>query len=221
MNLREELFENQDIEYREFHKRLVPDVDEDLIIGVRVPVLRALARKAKKENAENLCHYYEERMVLGFVIGLKKCSIDEHKADIMSFVPYIDNWAICDCCCSSLKFVKEYRQEFWDFILSFIGKGEYETRFGVVMLMDYYITDEYIDRVLDVLSGIKSDYYYVNMAVAWALSVAFCSYEEKTEQLLSSGVLPVFVQNKTIQKIRESNRVSKSAKDRILKYKKQ
>lgn len=92
MNLREELFNNRDLKYRDFHKKLVPNVDESKIIGVRVPIVRKIAKSAFQNNAENLCEYYEEKEVLGLTISMKKCSVEEHKKDISEFVSLIDNW---------------------------------------------------------------------------------------------------------------------------------
>lgn len=219
MNLREELFYNQDLKYREFHSRLVPNINPDKIIGVRVPVLRKIAKQAYKENADNCCEYYEEQVVKGLTIGMKKCSDEEHIADIRRFVPLIDNWATCDICSSSFKFVNKNQDEYFDFIVSYIGKGEYETRFGVVMLMDFYLEDKYIDTVLNILKSIKCEYYYVNMAVAWALSAAFIKYEDKVTDILKAKTLSKDVQNKTIQKIKDSFRVSKEVKSGLNRYK--
>ena len=103
----------------------------------------------------------------------------------------------------------------YDFVKSQISRGEYETRFAVVMLMCYYLDDEYIDEVLSILKNIKSDLYYINMAVAWALSVAFVREREKTLKLLEEKSLSKDVQNKTIQKIKESLRVSKEDKSLV------
>ncbi len=219
MDIRKELFKNQDIKYREFHKNIVPNVDEEKIIGVRIPVQREIAKMAYLENAENKCEYLEEIMVYGFSLSYKKCSAEEHMEDLKSFVPMIDNWAVCDSCCSSFKFTKKYRSEMHDFILSYIGKGEYETRFAVVMLMDYYLTDEYIDEVLGIISSIDSEYYYVNMALSWAVQAAFVKHREKTLKLIKSKVLKPEVQNKAIQKIRDSYRVSDEDKALLLNYK--
>ncbi len=219
MNLREELFANQDVQYRDFHSRLVPNVDKQLFIGVRVPVLRKIAKKALTENAENLCHYYEEKMIYGFVMGLKKCTLDEHRRDIESFVPLIDNWAVCDCCASSFKFVSGNIDDYYDFLLSFIGRGEFATRFTVVMLMDYYLTDEYIDRVLSLLTHIEDDSYYVMMGIAWALSVAYVKYPDKVLSVIASMTLPPDLQNMTIRKIRESFRIDKNTKQMLMQYK--
>ncbi|MFR5876618.1 MAG: DNA alkylation repair protein [Eubacterium sp.] len=219
MNLREELFNNQDLKYKQFHSKLVPNISNDKIIGVRVPILRKIAKQAFKENAENLCVYYEEQVVRGLTIGMKKCSAEEHIEDIKAFVPLIDNWATCDICSSSFKFVKKNQDDYFDFLVSYIDKSEFETRFGIVMLMDFYLDDKYIDIVLDILKSVKSEYYYVNMAVAWALSVAFVKYEDKVTEILKAKILSKDVQNKTIQKIKDSFRVSKEIKKNLNQYK--
>lgn len=219
MNLREELFNNRDLKYRDFHKKLVPNVDESKIIGVRVPIVRKIAKSAFQNNAENLCEYYEEKEVFGLTISMKKCSVEEHKKDISDFVSLIDNWGICDTCTASMKFIAKDKTQYFDFLSSFVGAGEYLTRFAIVALMDYYLDDEYIDRVLDLYKTISSDKYYVNMALAWAYSMAFIKYEEKVFGLIKSKTLSPWVQNKTIQKIRESYRVDKETKEKLKEYK--
>lgn len=218
MNLREEIFANQDLKYREFHKKLIPTVSEDKFVGVRVPVLRRIAKQALRENAENKCELYEEIMVYGFTIGLKKCSLEDHIEDLKTFVPLIDNWAVCDCCCSSFKFCKTYQAQLYDFIKSYLTKGEYEQRFAIVMLMDYYMEDAYIDEVVAILKNIKSDRYYVNMAAAWALSVAFVRYQDRVLPVLESKMLCREVQNMTIRKIKDSFRVERAVKKTLSDY---
>lgn len=213
MNVREELFKNRDLDYKAFHSKLIPDIPPDKIIGVRVPVLRKIARQAVKENAEVLCEYYEERMIKGFIIGYRKCVIKTHLQELADFIPLIDNWAVCDCACSTFKFTEKNREEIWSFLQPYLSGGEYEIRFAVVMIMDYFLTDNYIDKSLKILSEIKSEYYYVNMAVAWALSTAYVKYENKTLQFIESRKLPIWVHNKTIQKICESYRVEKDKKE--------
>lgn len=219
MNLRQELFNNQDTDYREFHARLIPTTDKDRIIGVRVPVLRNIAKNIDA-NVTNELYYHEEKMVYGFYIGYKKCTLQEHIEDMRSFVPLIDNWAVCDSCCSSFKFTKKHLDELYDFYISYIGKEEYGTRFAVVMLMSYYLVDDYIDRVLDVLLSIDDDRYYVMMAIAWALSVAFVKYEAKVVPILESKTLPKELHNTTIQKIKDSYRVDKETKNYLSTLKK-
>ena len=219
MNLREELFNNRDLKYRDFHKKLVPNVDESKIIGVRVPIVRKIAKSAFQNNAENLCEYYEEKEVFGLTLSMKKCSVEEHKKDISDFVSLIDNWGICDTCTASMKFIAKDKTQYFDFLSSFIGAGEYPTRFAIVALMDYYLDDEYIDSVLDLYKTISSDKYYVNMALAWAYSMSLIKYEEKVFCLIKSKTLSPWVQNKTIQKIRESYRVDKETKEKLKEYK--
>lgn len=221
MNLREELFENQDLKYRDFHSKLCPTLDKNSLIGVRIPVLRKIAKEVFKSDAENLCEFYEEKMVKGFTIGMKKCSVQEHIQDLKQFIPLIDNWAVCDCCCSSFKFTEKYRDEMFDFIVSYFGKSEYEARFAIIMLMDYYFTDDYIDKSLELITSVNSDLYYVNMAAAWALSVAFVKYESKVMDILNSNVLTKEIHNRTIQKICESKRVDsdKKASLKLMKIK--
>lgn len=219
MDLREELFKNRDLKYRDFHKKLVPNIDESKIIGVRVPTVRKIAKAAFTENAQNRCEYYEEIEAFGFCAAMKKCDAAEHKKDIEKFVSLIDNWGTCDTCTAAMKFIGEGKGEYFDFICSFIGRGEYPTRFAIVALMDYYLDDEYIDRVLKIYGEIESDKYYINMALAWALSMAFIKYGSKVTAILKSRTLNTDVQNKTVQKICDSYRVSKEAKELIKEYK--
>lgn len=215
MELRDELFKEQDLRYREFHSKLVPNIDKKKIIGVRLPLLRKIAKQAFRENADNMLEYYEEIMVYGLTLSMKKCSAIEHIEDLKSFIPLIDNWAVCDTCVSSFKFTNKYKEEIYPFVLSYINKSEYETRFAVVMLMCYYLDGEHIDEVLEILKGIKREEYYVNMAVAWAVATAFVKCREKTLALLFEKSLSPEVQNKSIQKIRDSFRVSKEDKELV------
>ncbi len=215
MELRNELFKEQDLRYREFHSKLVPNIDKKKIIGVRLPLLRKIAKQAFRENADNMLEYYEEIMVYGLTLSMKKCSAIEHIEDLKSFIPLIDNWAVCDTCVSSFKFTNKYKEEIYPFVLSYINKSEYETRFAVVMLMCYYLDGEHIDEVLEILKGIKREEYYVNMAVAWAVATAFVKCREKTLALLFEKSLSPEVQNKSIQKIRDSFRVSKEDKELV------
>lgn len=214
MNVREELFAAQDLKYKDFHKKLVPTVDEDKIIGVRLPQLRKIAKRLESNDFE--WEYYEEIMLHGFYIGYKKMPYQEHMKMLDKFIPHIDNWAVCDCVSSSLKFIEKNRKDFLDYLQKYMGSDkEYELRFAVVILMDYYITDEYIDSVLEFLSAIKSSYYYVNMAAAWALSVAFVKYQSKTMPILESKCLTKDIQNMAIGKIRDSFRVDKEIKEYV------
>lgn len=219
MDIREELFKNQDTKYADFHSRLVPNIERERIIGVRIPVLRKISKKVANDKYKLSNYYYEEIMIKGMIIGYEKCSIEKHLSDLKDFVPLIDNWAVCDCCCATYKFTQKNMTAVWNFILPYLSGSEYEIRFAVVMMMDYFLTDDYIDEVLEKLIFLKSDEYYVNMAVAWALSVAFVKFEEKVYKIIEENRLSAWVHNKTIQKICESNRVDKNTKDALKQLK--
>lgn len=218
--IREKLISLSDEKYRKFHSGLCPNTNN--IMGVRVPLLRSFAKELVKEDwkkylegAQN--EYYEEIMLQGMVIGLAKMSNEERIQYIQSFVPKIDNWAICDVFCASLKFTNKNLELVWEFLDKYLKSDkEFEIRFGVVMLLDYYIRDEYIKDVLNILNNISHDGYYVKMAVAWAISVSYIKYPNETVIFLKNNNLDDFTYNKSIQKIIESYRVSEEDK-KILK----
>ena len=219
-SLRAELKKLTDEKYREFQKSLCPNVDD--IIGVRVPQLRELAKKIARQKPlefleEFKPEFYEERMIYGLVIGYMKKDLEVRLKYLDVFVPIIDNWAICDCCCSTYKFTNQNLEEIWTYIQKYINsKNEFEVRFAVIMLMDYYLNDEYIDRVLKIYNSIKIDEYYVKMGIAWGISVAYIKQKEKTKIFLKKNNLDDFTYNKAIQKIIESDRVNMREKE-ILK----
>lgn len=223
MNIRERLFKLQDEEYKKFHSSLCPNVDN--IIGVQIPKLRTIAKEIAKESPEEFLNYtqtqyYEEKVLYGLVIGYMKADLKTRKYYLDKFVPIIDSWAVCDCCISSFKFVNKNKEEMWTYTQKYLKSNkEFELRFAVVLLMDYYLTEEYIDKVLEIYNNIKNDAYYVKMAVAWALSVCYIKFPEKTMKLFANNQLDDFTYNKALQKIIESNRVSKEEKDQIRKMK--
>lgn len=223
MNLREELEKLADDEYRKFQSTLCPNVNG--IIGVRLPKLRELAKKIAKENPIDFldtyeCEFYEEKMIYGLVIGYMKASFEERIKYLDKFVPTIDNWAVCDCCCSTYKFTNKNLDKMLKYLQKYINsKKEFELRFACIMLMDYYLIDEYFDKVLEIYNNITSDKYYVQMGIAWGISVAFVKNEEKTREFLKNNNLDNFTYNKSLQKIIESNRVSKEVKDEIRRMK--
>lgn len=214
MNVREELFKLKDEKYRNFNIKLIPTVDENTVIGIRVPELRKLVKKL--ENNDFPWDYYEEKMLHGFYIGIKNMPYKDRLELVEEFVPQIDNWAVCDSACSSMKFVNNNKAQFFEFLKKYMySNDEYSLRFACVILMDYYIDYEYIDVVLDYYSNVNSDYYYVNMAVAWGLSVAFVKYHQNVLKILESKILSRDVHNMTISKIRDSYRVSPEIKTYI------
>lgn len=211
MNVRETLFEAQDLKYKDFHKKLVPVIDENRIIGVRIPMLRKIAKSIESNDFD--WYYYEEIMLHGFHIGYGKYTFDERLKLLDSFIPRIDNWAVCDSVASTLKFINSNKSEFLNYLSEYFNSSiEYEVRFAIVILMDYYLDDKYIDFCIEYFSSINSEYYYVNMAAAWALSVAFVKYQDKVMKIIESNALTPEVHNMTLSKIRDSLRVDKGTK---------
>lgn len=214
-----QLFSMADESYRNFHSNLVPGVHN--IIGVRLPMLRTLAKEIVKGEWESFLQcseneYYEEVMLQGLVIGCAKMDFTLRLSYIKAFVPKINNWAICDSFCSSLKDTKKHQEEMLSFLQPYIhSKEEFSLRFAIVMLMDYYISEQYIDMVLSLMDSIKHEGYYVKMAIAWAISVCFVKFPEKTLVFLQNNHLDNFTYNKALQKTIESLRVEKETKNML------
>lgn len=223
--IRQELIKLADDKYRSFHSNLCPGVEN--ILGVRLPLLRKLAKSlSKEEDYYNYLNngdtkYYEEIMIEGLIIGYLKTDNENRFNYIKNFIPKIDNWAICDSFCNNLKFTKENINEVWNFILPYTSsENEFDIRFAIVMMLNFYIIEDYIDDVLNTLNNINHDGYYVKMAVAWAVSYAYIDFPQKTLSFLKNNNLDNFTYNKSLQKIIESTRVSKEDKDLMRSLKK-
>ena len=225
-NIKEELKGLADKKYKEFHKGLCPGTEN--ILGVRIPILRNYAKKLAKEyeikalleNIDN--EYYEEIMLQGMLIGLEKDKdIQNILKDIEIFVPKIDNWGVCDVFCAGLKITKKHLQEMWNFLQKYVTSDkEFEIRFGVVMILDYYITEEYLERIFAIFDSIKSNQYYVQMAVAWAISICLIKFYDKTINYLKTSHIDKFTYNKALQKAIESYRITDEQKSFLRKMKK-
>jgi len=217
--VRERIFEMADEEYRKFHSTLVPGTDN--ILGVRLPRLRELAKQIAKEDWRSYIgtaqdDYYEEIMLQGLIISYTTMDIEETLPYVADFVPKITNWAVCDSFCNSLKITKKNMVRVWEFVLPYLeSREEFELRFGIVMLLSFYIENEYIDQVLVLVDGVKHEGYYVKMAVAWTISICFVKYPNETMAYLKKNTLDDFTYNKTLQKITESFRVDKETKSMI------
>ena len=215
--IRQDLFAMQDLKYKEFHGSLCPDIDN--VIGVRIPKLREYAKELyKSNNLEDIKiedKYYEELVIQGMLVGFQtKAPIEEVIKQVKEFVPKINSWAVCDTFCAGLKITKKYQTEMFKVIKEYLkSKQEYEVRFAIVMLLDYYINDQYIDQVLQILNNVKLDKYYVQMANAWAVSICLIKYYNKTLEFLKTTKIDDFTYNKGIQKTIESYRITKEQKD--------
>lgn len=218
--IKEKLFELSDQKYKEFHSGLCPGTDN--IIGVRVPILRNYAKElAKNYEIEKLLkeidnQYYEEIMLQGMLIGLEKQDFSSLQKQIEQFVPKIDNWAVCDVFCAGLKQTKKYKEEMWNFLQKYLKSDkEFEIRFGIVMILDYYIEEEYLEKTFSIFDSITSDAYYVQMAVAWAISICLIRFYNKTIKYLGKAKLDKFTYNKALQKAIESYRITKEQKEEL------
>ncbi len=210
-----------DEKYREFHGKLIPGVDT-VFYGVRVPALRKLARRLVKEDWRGFVELvrdsdvYEMNMLCGMVTALARCDFEEKLEFVERFLPSVNNWAVCDIVCGDMKDVKKNRERMLAFIEPYLeSTEEYEVRFAVVILLQYFVTEEYVEEVLARYDKISHPGYYVKMAVAWGISVCFVKFREITLAYLSSCNLDDFVYNKSIQKMIESYRVSDEDKERL------
>ena len=216
-----------DEKYRTFNEGLIPGA-EGTSIGVRMPQLRAITkeicrgdwRSFLKDSAE--CRIYEITLLRGLVVASSKCDFEERLHLLTSFIPEIRNWAVCDCVAACMKSASRHLDELFVFLRPYLmSREEFEVRFAVVMLMDYFLTDEYIDEVLQILQDVPHEGYYVKMAVAWAVSMAYVRFPDKALAILKSCALDPWTHNKAIQKCRESRRVSASDKQMLLTLKRQ
>lgn len=220
--IREKIFSLADEKYKEFHSGLCPNTNN--IIGVRVPILRNYAKELVKEGFEENYKkigkdYYEEIMLKGMMIGIQKMDIETKLSYIEKYIPYIDNWAICDVFVAGLK-IKE-KEEFYTFIQKYLenDKTEFEIRFGLVSLLDYFIDEEHLQEIFNITDKIKKEEYYVEMAIAWLISICYIKFPKETEKYLKNNKLSNFAYNKSIQKIIESTRISQDEKNKLRKMK--
>jgi 3-methyladenine DNA glycosylase AlkD len=217
--IEKELFKHQDLKYKDFSSKSIPNLDKDKIIGVRVPILREYAKKINKDfNLRNefindLPHKYnEENLLHAFLISLNK-NIDDTINELKTFLPYIDNWAVCDTI--NPKVFNKSLDFLYYFIESCIQDNrEYTIRFGVVSLLKYYLNDsKYIKNNNKLVLSIKYDSYYVNMAIAWYLSFALIKQYDETIKLFEcSKIKNKWIHNKAIQKAIESYRIDENIK---------
>ena len=206
--------------YRLFQQKLI--ITKYEIIGIKLPVLRRIAHDLMDNYKSFLSvpnEYFEIVVIKGYIIGQLK-NIDEVLNYFKEFVSLIDNWAICDTFCGSLKIVNKNKDKFINIISELINSNEeYLVRVGLVLLLDYYVEEDYLEYIFEIIDKTTSELYYINMARAWLLCECFIKYENETLKYLENNNLDKFTINKTISKIRDSFRVDKKTKDYILKFK--
>lgn len=215
--IQEKLFEYQDLGYREFNSKLIPNIDKETMIGVRIPDIRKIEKSLSIEEKEEfllkLPHkYFEENMLHGIIISNIK---DYNKVitNLEKFLPYVDNWAVCDSI--SPKILKKNREKVITNVLSWIKSNHtYVCRFGIGMIMQLYLEDEYFKRTyLDIIAEIKTEDYYINMMRAWIFQVALVKQWKEAIVYIEKGLLDEFTHNKTISKSCDSYKIEKEKKE--------
>lgn len=214
--IRERLFEMQDLKYRDFQCRLMPTVEKEKVIGIRTPMLRAYAKELFKEPEaaeflKSLPHkYYEENNLHGFLIEKIK-DYEECVAAVDAFLPYVDNWATCDM--MRPKVFKKHLPQLLEKIQEWIASDQtYTIRFGIEMLMTFYLDDAFDEEYLQMVAAVRSQEYYVNMMIAWYFATALAKQYKAALPYLEQRHLDVWTHNKTIQKAVESYRITDEQK---------
>lgn len=217
--IKQEILNVAEKDYKEFSASLIPNINN--VIGVRIPTLRQIAREVFKKYGEQCLipyktEFMEEIMIRGMIIGLLKKEADDVLDYVKNFVPQIDNWAVCDIFCGSLKFTIKNKEKIWKFIQPYLkSQKEYEIRFGLVMLLSYFIETDYLEKIFSILDNFKHDGYYAKMGAAWLLSMCYVKYPNETEIYLKKSKLDDWTYNKGIQKTCESLRIDKATKQRL------
>ena len=214
----------QDTKYREFHSSLVLNSKYDMI-GIRVPIMRNISKEIAKGNIEEFLtiaqdKYYEEVMIQGLTIS----HIKDEKLFYKYFKKYInkiDNWALCDSFCSSIKIVRKYEEKYFsEAIKMALNESEFISRIGLVMILNHFIKEDNLDTIFNTLNKIKSDKFYINMAEAWLICEMYIKYPIIVKEFLKENNLNKFTQNKAISKIHDSYRVSQEDKELLNNYRK-
>ena len=214
--IRDELFRLQDVKYRDFQSKLIPTVPPEKVIGVRTPALRAMAKQfAKREDIgaflEDLPHtYFDENQLHAFILSERK-DFAVCLSAVDRFLPYVDNWATCDQL--SPKVFRKHRPELLVSVRKWIASGEtYTVRFGVGLLMEHFLDEDFDPVYPETVAAIRSEEYYVRMMVAWYFATALAKQYEAALPFLEGRRLDVWTHNKTIQKAVESYRITPEQK---------
>ena len=213
------LEENFEANYRDFSSKLC--YTSYPIMGVRLPKLKAYVKGLSLDEKFSFLDnfnpiYFEHTLLYGFILGSLKCDIDTFLIYFNKFLPYVDNWSTCDSSVATFKIIGKNLDNFKPIIENLLRKNvEFFQRVALVILLDYYILDEYLDYIFHLVDGVKSSHYYVNMAIAWLLSVCYIKYPNQTEKYLRKTTLDDFTFNKTLSKICDSFRVLDEDKVKI------
>ena len=215
-DLHKKLYSLQDMKYRDMQIRIIPSINPESVIGVRTPELKRIATDVLKagdyqEFLNELPHkFFEENQLQAFIIsGIKDLS--ECMEELEKFLPYVDNWATCDQ--MSPKIFRKHRKELLTRIKKWIkSEKTYTVRFGVGMLMEHFLDEEFDPEYPAMVAEIRSEEYYVNMMIAWYFATALAKQYESVLPYLEQKRLDDWTHNKAIQKSLESRRITEEQK---------
>ena len=217
MTIREQLFERADKNYAAFQAKLTPTVDAKLFIGVRVPAARTLAKRIYRsgtyhEFLSTLPHTFFDENMLHVLIISEYQDFPACIAQVDRFLPYIDNWAVCDTL--SPKIFAQHKAELMEKILAWTNSDKaYTARFSLEMLMTHFLDDDFRPEYLAIPAQVRLDDYYAKMMVAWFFATALAKQWRDTIPFIETGALDPWTHNKTIQKARESYRITPQQKE--------
>ena len=217
MNITEELFALQDVFYAAFQAKLTPNIPRELFIGVRVPEARKLAKKLsqKPEAASflsDLPHtYYDENILHSLLLSEMK-DYDSCVVAVDAFLPYVDNWAVCDIL--SPKIFKKHKAALLEKIKEWSeSEKTYTCRFGIEMLLSHFLDEDFKPAYLEIPASVHREEYYVGMIMAWFFATALAKQWDATITYIEEHRLDPWTHNKTIQKARESGRITPKQKE--------
>jgi len=217
--IQEILFKNQDLKYKEFISNLTPTCPKDYFIGIRVPFIRSLVKELTKEEKEEFLNqlphkYYEEQLLHGFIIQQIK-DFDECIKRVEEFLPFLDNWATCDT--MTPKVFYKHIDELYAYVKKWIKVNKtYYQRFSIIMLMNVFLKDNFKIEQFDLVKSINSEEYYVRIAQAWYFAECLAKQYDIAIKLIESKTLEKRIHNKSIQKARESSKISQEVKDYLI-----
>ena len=219
-----ELFAQKDTKYKAFMQSLLPTVDANTILGVRLPILQKMAKHLSKESGiesflKNLPHtYFEENHLHSFLIATRCQTYPEALQETKAFLPYIDNWAVCDS--FRPKALLQNKSALYKEIKAWLHSEEpYTIRFALNILMQGYLKENFDAEILKEIASIHSNEYYVNMAISWYYSMALLEQYEKTIPLFENKILDKWIHNKALQKAIESRKSTPLQKEIFRKLK--
>ena len=214
----------EDKKYKDFNKSIVLNSKYQMI-GIRLPIMRDIAKKVAKTNIQEFLKYagnkyYEEVMIQGLVISHIK---DEELfyEYFKEYIKKVDNWALCDSFCSSIKIVRKYEDKYFNECINLsLNNEEFISRVGLVTILNHFISENNLNDIFDLLNKISSDKFYINMAEAWLICELYIKYPVETMKFIKYNKLNKFTQNKAISKIHDSYRVSKEEKNLLNNFRK-